>query len=123
MHAGAGGLEARNWAEILLLMYRRHLSDRGNRWRTVRVTAGKDAGIESATLRVSGEHAYGNLESERGAHRRSRLSPNGDRRNRMHTSLVGVDVAPDVGSEAKTKIGREDLRIDTPRATGSGASM
>ena len=119
IHAGAGGVDAQDWAEMLLRMYQRYLSDRNYRWQLIQITPGEEAGIKSATLTVRGEKAYGNLESERGVHRLVRISPF-DAQNRRHTSFAGVDVAPEMGEEATVEINDEDLRIDTYRSTGAG---
>ncbi len=119
VHAGAGGVDAQDWAEMLLRMYQRYLSDQGYRWQLVQITPGEEAGLKSATLTVTGERAYGNLESERGVHRLVRISPF-DAQNRRHTSFAGVDVAPEMGEGAAVEINDEDLRIDTYRSTGAG---
>ena len=119
VHAGAGGVDAQDWAEMLLRMYQRYLDDRRYRWQLIQITPGEEAGIKSATLTVTGERAYGNLESERGVHRLVRISPF-DAQNRRHTSFAGVDVAPEMGAEAEVHINDEDLRIDTYRSTGAG---
>ncbi|MYJ15584.1 MAG: peptide chain release factor 2 [Acidimicrobiia bacterium] len=119
VHAGAGGVDAQDWAEMLLRMYQRYLSDRSYTWQLVQITPGEEAGIKSATLTVTGERAYGNLESERGVHRLVRISPF-DAQNRRHTSFAGVDVAPEMGKEAQIEVNDEDLRIDTYRSTGAG---
>lgn len=119
VHAGAGGVDAQDWAEMLLRMYQRYLSDQGYRWQLVQITPGEEAGLKSATLTVTGERAYGNLESERGVHRLVRISPF-DAQNRRHTSFAGVDVAPEMGDGAAVEINDEDLRIDTYRSTGAG---
>ena len=119
VHVGAGGLEAQAWTAMLLRMYQRYLTDQGYRWKLTRVAPGGEGGVKSATLTVSGERAYGNLESERGVHRLTRVSPF-DTQKRLHTSFAGVDVIPNMGREAKAEINRGDLRIDTYRATGAG---
>ncbi len=119
VHAGAGGVDAQDWAEMLLRMYQRYVDDQGYRWQLIQLTPGEEAGIKSATLTVTGERVYGNLESERGVHRLVRISPY-DAQNRRHTSFAGVDVAPDMGGEAEVEISDEDLRIDTYRSTGAG---
>ncbi len=119
VHAGAGGVDAQDWAEMLLRMYQRYLTAMGYRWELIQITPGEEAGIKSATLTVEGERAYGNLESERGVHRLVRISPF-DAQNRRHTSFAGVDVAPEMGKEAEIQINDEDLRIDTYRSTGAG---
>ena len=117
IHAGAGGVDAQDWAEMLLRMYQRYLSDRNYRWQLIQITPGEEAGIKSATLTVRGEKAYGNLESERGVHRLVRISPF-DAQSRRHTSFAGVDVAPEMGEEATVEVNDEDLRIDTYRSHG-----
>lgn len=119
VHAGAGGVDAQDWAQMLLRMYERYLGDQGYRWELIQLTPGEEAGIKSATLAVTGERVYGNLESERGVHRLVRISPF-DAQNRRHTSFAGVDVAPDMGADAEVEINDEDLRIDTYRSTGAG---
>ena len=119
VHAGAGGVDAQDWAEMLLRMYQRHLADRGYESQLIQITPGEEAGIKSATLTVTGERAYGNLESERGVHRLVRISPF-DAQSRRHTSFAGVDVSPEMGAEAEIPVNDEDLRIDTYRSTGAG---
>ena len=119
VHAGAGGVDAQDWAEMLMRMYQRYLSDQGYRCDLIQIAPGEEAGIKSATLTVSGERAYGNLESERGVHRLVRISPF-NAQSRRHTSFAGVDVSPEMGKESKIQINDDDLRIDTYRSTGAG---
>ncbi len=119
VHAGAGGVDAQDWAEMLVRMYQRYLADRGFDVRMDEVTEGEEAGIKSATFTVFGEHAYGIMEGERGVHRLVRISPF-DANSRRHTSFAAVDVVPDVGDEVDIEIKDEELRIDTYRAQGAG---
>ncbi len=119
VHAGAGGVDAQDWAEILARMYQRFLSGSGFQVTVEEVTEGEEAGIKSATLSVKGDRAYGTLESERGVHRLVRISPF-DANARRQTSFAGVDVVPDLGDEADVEISDEDLRVDTYRSQGAG---
>ena len=118
VHAGAGGVDAADWAEMMLRMYLRYFEQRGFRVEVDEVLEAEEAGIRSATVTVRGEHAYGILESERGVHRLVRISPF-DAQSRRHTSFAGVDVIPEV-EEAEVEIDEEDLRIDTFRSSGAG---
>jgi peptide chain release factor 2 len=119
VHAGSGGVDAQDWAEILTRMYQRFLADNGFNVTLEEITDGDEAGIKSATLTVRGDRAYGTLESERGVHRLVRISPF-DSNARRHTSFAGVDVVPDLGDQADVDIKDEDLRIDTYRSQGAG---
>ncbi len=119
VHAGAGGVDAQDWAEMLARMYQRFLSDSGFTYTVEEVTEGEEAGIKSATLSVKGDRAYGTLEAERGVHRLVRISPF-DSQARRHTSFAGVVVVPDLGDQAKVEIDEDDLRIDTYRSQGAG---
>jgi peptide chain release factor 2 len=119
VHAGAGGVDAQDWAEMLGRMYQRYLADHGFSVTVEEVTEGEEAGIKSATFTVRGDRAYGTLESERGVHRLVRISPF-DSNARRHTSFAGVDVVPDLGEAAEVEIDEEDLRIDTYRSQGAG---
>ena len=120
VHAGAGGVDAQDWAEMLVRMYQRFLADEGFSVTVEEVTEGDEAGIKSATLSVRGDHAYGMLESERGVHRLVRISPF-DSNARRQTSFAGVDVVPELGeAETDVEIPDEDLRIDTYRSQGAG---
>jgi peptide chain release factor 2 len=118
VHAGAGGVDAADWAEMLLRMYLRYLEQRGMAVEVDEVLESEEAGIRSATFTVRGEHAYGMLEGERGTHRLVRISPF-DSQSRRHTAFAGVDVIPEV-EEADFEIDPEDLRIDTYRSSGAG---
>lgn len=119
VHAGAGGVDAQDWAEMMARMYQRFLSDSGFVVTVEEVTEGDEAGIKSATFTVTGDRAYGTLESERGVHRLVRISPF-DANARRHTSFAGVDVVPDLGEQANIEIDDEDLRVDTYRSQGAG---
>lgn len=119
VHAGAGGVDAQDWAEMMARMYQRFLTDSGFKVTVEEVTEGDEAGIKSATFTVKGDHAYGTLESERGVHRLVRISPF-DANARRHTSFAGVDVVPDLGDEADVEVNEEELRIDTYRSQGAG---
>lgn len=119
IHAGAGGTESQDWAEMLLRMYLRWAERRGYRTDVLDVTPGEEAGMKSATVEVSGPHAYGYLRSERGVHRLVRLSPF-DAGHARHTSFALVEVMPEAESSTELKIDPEDLRIDVFRASGHG---
>ncbi len=119
VHAGAGGVDAQDWAEMMARMYQRFLADAGFAVTLEEVTEGDEAGIKSATMTVKGDRAYGTLESERGVHRLVRISPF-DANARRHTSFAGVDVVPDLGDQADIEVNEEELRIDTYRSQGAG---
>ena len=118
IHAGAGGVDAADWAEIMLRMYLRYLERRGFQVEIDEFLPAEEAGIRSATITVRGEHAYGILEGERGVHRLVRISPF-DSASRRHTSFAGVDVIPEVEIE-EVEINPDDLRIDVFRSSGAG---
>ena len=115
VHAGAGGVDAQDWAEILLRMYLRFLENGGFDVEVDEITPGDEAGIKSATFTVKGEYAYGTMEGERGVHRLVRISPF-DANARRHTSFAGIDVIPEVGDAEEIEINLDDLRIDTFRS-------
>lgn len=119
IHAGAGGTESQDWAEMLLRMFLRWAEKRGFPTEVVDLMPGEEAGIKSATVEVTGEHAYGYLKSERGVHRLVRLSPF-DSENRRHTSFALVEVLPEAGDAAEVKIAPDDIRVDVFRAGGHG---
>ncbi len=118
VHAGAGGVDAQDWAEMMVRMYIRYLDDIGLAYEIDDLQDGEEAGIKSATLTVEGTHAYAILEAERGVHRLVRISPF-DSNSRRHTSFAGVDVVPLV-EDAPIEIDPEDLRVDTYRSQGAG---
>jgi len=119
IHAGTGGTDAQDWAEMLLRMYLRWAADRGLRTELLEASPGEEAGLKSATLTVKGENAYGILKAERGVHRLVRLSPF-DQAHRRHTSFAQVIVAPLLSDDVDVEIDENDLRIDTYRASGAG---
>ncbi|MCL1598742.1 MAG: peptide chain release factor 2 [Actinomycetia bacterium] len=116
--AGAGGVDAQDWAEMLLRMYTRYLERSSMTFNVDEYQEGEEAGIKSVTLTIKGDNAYGTFESERGTHRLVRISPF-DSNARRHTAFAGVDVIPEVDI-AEIEIETEDLRIDTYRASGAG---
>ena len=119
IHAGTGGTDAQDWAEILLRMYLRWAADRGFQTEVIEASPGEEAGLKSTTFTVKGENAYGILKAERGVHRLVRLSPF-DQAHRRHTSFAQVIVAPLLPDEAEVEIDEGDLRVDTYRASGAG---
>jgi len=120
IHAGAGGTEAQDWAEMLLRMYLRWAERRGLKSEILSVTPGEEAGIKSASVLVDGENAYGLLRSERGVHRLVRISPF-DASHSRHTSFALVEVVPEAEAGDPTiEIKPDELRIDTYRASGHG---
>jgi peptide chain release factor 2 len=119
IHAGTGGTDAQDWAEMVLRMYLRWAADRGFQTETIEASAGEEAGLKSATVTVKGENAYGTLKAERGVHRLVRLSPF-DSAHRRHTAFAQVVVAPLLPDDAPIEIDEADLRIDTYRSSGAG---
>jgi len=118
IHAGAGGTESCDWADMLLRMYQRWMERNGVRSEVVDIQEGDEAGVKSVTLRVAGDYAYGYLNCERGVHRLVRISPF-DSNKRRHTSFASVDVVPEI-EDAAVEIDEKDLRIDTYRSGGKG---
>jgi peptide chain release factor 2 len=119
VHAGAGGTDSQDWAEILLRMYLRWAERRGFAVEMVEASPGEEAGLKSATFIARGENAYGLFAAERGVHRLVRISPF-DSSARRHTSFAQVDVGPVVEDSVEIEIDEGDLRIDTYRASGAG---
>jgi peptide chain release factor 2 len=119
IHAGAGGTEAQDWAEILLRMYLRWAEKRSYRTQILDFQPGEEAGIKSTTVEVEGEYAFGYARAESGIHRLVRISPF-DAAARRHTSFASVFVYPEVGDEIVIDIDEKDLRIDTYRSSGKG---
>jgi peptide chain release factor 2 len=119
IHAGTGGTDAQDWAEIMLRMYLRWAAQRGWETELIEASPGEEAGLKSATFTVRGENAYGVFKAERGVHRLVRLSPF-DQAHRRHTSFAQVIVAPLLPDDAQLEIDEADLRIDTYRASGAG---
>ena len=119
VHAGAGGTEAQDWAQMLLRMYLRWAERRRYATEVLDMSEGEEAGIKSATIEVRGALAYGYLKSERGVHRLVRLSPF-DQAHRRHTSFVLVEVMPLVESDVTVDVRAEDIKMDTFRSGGPG---
>jgi peptide chain release factor 2 len=119
IHAGAGGTESQDWAEMLLRMYQRWAEARGYKVSMVDYQAGDQAGIKSATIEVKGENAYGYAKTESGVHRLVRISPY-DSAAKRHTSFSSVWVYPVIDDSFEVEINESDLKIDTYRASGSG---
>ncbi len=119
VHAGAGGTESQDWAEMLTRMYIRWSEKRGYKVSMVEASAGEEAGLKSATLLIKGENAYGWLKTESGVHRLVRISPY-DSNARRHTSFSSVWVFPVIDDNIEIEIRESDCRIDTYRASGAG---
>ena len=119
VHAGAGGTESCDWAEMLLRMYTRWAERRGFGFELEDIMPGEEAGISKATFRLVGRNAYGYSKSERGVHRLVRISPF-DANKRRHTSFASVDVIAEIDDDINMDIPDSDLKIDTYRASGKG---
>ena len=119
IHAGAGGTESQDWAEMLLRMYTRWAEAHGYKIEWIEESPGEEAGLKSVTIRVVGPNAYGWLRTESGVHRLVRISPF-DSQARRHTSFASVWVYPVVDDSIQVDIQDKDLRIDTYRASGAG---
>jgi peptide chain release factor 2 len=119
IHAGTGGTDAQDWAEMLLRMYLRWAETRGFAVEMLEASPGEEAGLKSATFTVKGENAYGILKAERGVHRLVRLSPF-DQAHRRHTSFAQVIVSPLLPEDTDVEVDEGDLRVDTYRASGAG---
>ena len=119
IQAGSGGTEAQDWAEMLLRMYTRWADQHGYQVEWLEESPGEEAGIKSATLKISGENAYGWLKSESGVHRLVRISPY-DSSARRHTSFSSAWVSPVIDDNIDVEIDEKDLRVDTYRASGAG---
>ena len=119
IHAGAGGTEACDWAEMLLRMYLRWAERQGFKADVVDATEGEETGFKSVTVTIAGEYAYGLLASETGVHRLVRLSPF-DANHKRHTSFASVFVLPEIDERIDVQVREEDLRVDTYRSTGAG---
>ncbi|MEG1241385.1 MAG: peptide chain release factor 2 [Oscillospiraceae bacterium] len=118
-HAGAGGTEAQDWAEMLYRMYMRWSERHGFTFKVLDYLDGEEAGLKSATISIDGENAYGFLKSENGIHRLVRISPF-DSSGRRHTSFAAVEVMPQITDETEMEIRPEDLKVDTYRSSGAG---
>ncbi len=119
VHAGSGGLDSQDWAEMLLRLYLRWSEREGFSAKVLDILQDEEAGIKSATVLVQGEYAYGYLKAEKGVHRLVRISPF-DAAKRRHTSFASVDVAPELAEDVPVEIRPEDLKVDTFRASGAG---
>lgn len=119
LHAGAGGTESQDWAQMLLRMFTRWAERHAFQVDLLDLLDGEEAGVKSATLEISGENAYGYLRAEKGVHRLVRISPF-DASARRHTSFASVDVLPDLPDVEGVNIRPEDLRVDTFRSSGAG---
>ena len=119
INAGAGGVDANDWAQILYRMYTRYFDDNGMEYTIEELSNAEEAGIKSVSITVSSYRAYATLESERGVHRLVRISPF-DSNKRRHTSFAGVDVIPLIENSDEVEIKDDEIRIDVYRASGAG---
>jgi peptide chain release factor 2 len=119
VHAGAGGTEAQDWAEMLLRMYTRWAESKGHKVEWLEESAGEEAGLKSSTIKISGHNAYGWLKTESGVHRLVRISPY-DSSARRHTSFSSIWVYPVIDDKIDIEVLDKDLRVDTYRASGAG---
>ncbi|OEJ65228.1 peptide chain release factor 2 [Magnetovibrio blakemorei] len=119
VHAGAGGTEAQDWAEMITRMYVRWAEQHGYKTEWLEESAGEEAGIKSATIKISGDNAYGWMKTECGVHRLVRISPY-DSSARRHTSFSSVWVYPEIDDDIEIAYDDKDLRVDTYRASGAG---
>ncbi|MDO4546164.1 MAG: peptide chain release factor 2 [Bacillota bacterium] len=119
VHAGSGGTDAQDWAEMLFRMYSRWCEKKGYKAKLIDMQEDTEGGIKGATLLVEGENAYGYLKNEKGVHRLVRISPF-DSSGRRHTSFASLDVVPEIDEDISVEINPEDLRIDTFRSSGAG---
>jgi peptide chain release factor 2 len=119
IHAGAGGVDAQDWAEMLERMYLRWAENHAYKTDILDLSEGEEAGIKSVTIAVDGRYAYGYLRAEKGVHRLVRLSPF-DAAHRRHTSFAQVEVLPQMADDSEIEIKPEDIRIDVYRSSGAG---
>ena len=119
LHAGAGGTESQDWAEMLMRMYLRWAERRNYKAEVLDVSPGEEAGIKSAVIEISGSYVFGYLKSEHGVHRLVRLSPF-DADHARHTSFALVEVMPEAEADVDVRIAPDDLRVDTFRSSGPG---
>ena len=119
IHAGAGGTESQDWAEMLSRMYARWIEKKNFKRSLIYLSDGEEAGIKSVSIKVQGDNAYGLLKNESGIHRLVRISPF-DSQKRRHTSFASVWVYPEVANSIKINIEAKDIRVDTYRASGAG---
>ena len=119
VHAGSGGLDAQDWAEMLMRMYTKWFDKKQYKWSILDLIKDSESGIKKVTLQVEGHNAYGFLKSEKGVHRLVRISPF-DSSGKRHTSFASVDVMPEIESDNEVEINEADLKIDRFRASGAG---
>lgn len=119
IHAGSGGLEATDWASMLMRMYTRWMDLKGYKYEILDINNEDGGGIKSTTIMVKGRNAYGYLKAEKGVHRLVRISPF-DSNARRHTSFASLDIYPELDKDTKVEIDEKDLKIDTFRASGAG---
>ena len=119
IHAGAGGTEAQDWAEMLQRMFVRWAGTHNFKVTTIDYSSGDEAGLKSCMMSIKGDYVYGRLKSERGVHRLVRISPY-DSSSRRHTSFAKVEVWPDVAEDIEIEVDENDLRIDRFKASGAG---
>jgi len=119
IYAGAGGVDAQDWAEMLLRMYLRFFEDKGWQATIIDQSKGTEAGIKSVTLEIKGNYSHGYLKSENGVHRLVRLSPF-DADHARHTSFAMVEITPEIEQEAEIEVQDDDLKVDVFRASGHG---
>ena len=119
VHAGAGGTESQDWAEMLMRMYTRWATTRGFATEVIESSPGEEAGLKSSTIRINGDSAYGWTKTENGVHRLVRISPY-DSQSRRHTSFASVAVAPVVDDSIQIELDEKDIRVDTYRSSGAG---
>ena len=119
IHAGAGGVDAQDWAEMLERMYLRWMDQNGYKAEILDRSGGDEAGLKSVTVSVKGDYAFGYLQSEEGVHRLVRLSPF-DSAHRRHTSFAKVELWPDIQTDIEIEVADKDIRVDTYRASGAG---
>ncbi len=119
VHSGEGGIDAQDWAEMLLRMYVKWAGQAGYKSEVLDTTEGEEAGIKNGTLEITGSNAYGYAKAEAGSHRLVRLSPF-DSAHRRHTSFALVEVLPEIESDTEIDLNPDDVRVDTYRASGAG---
>lgn len=119
IHAGAGGTEAQDWADMLYRMYTRWIESHGYNLTVLDILTDTEAGIKSVTMLAEGENAYGYLKSEKGVHRLVRISPF-DAAKKRHTSFASVDITPEMDDDIDIEINESDIRVDTYRSSGAG---
>ena len=118
-HAGAGGTEAQDWAQMLFRMYSRWAERHGFKLKVIDYLDGDEAGLKSAVLSIEGHNAFGYLKGEMGVHRRVRISPF-DSSGRRHTSFAAIEIMPEISDDVDIDIREDDLRVDTYRSSGAG---